>query len=44
MWTDFIIIVIMQVKVITPHECYIKFIIMEHEGRRLEGEVIINLI
>ena len=35
---------IVYVKVITPYECYIKFIITEHEDRRPEGEVIINLI
>ena len=32
------------VYVITPFECYIRFIITEPEGHRPKGEVIINLI
>ena len=32
------------VYVITPYECYIRFIITEHEGHRPKGEVIIILI
>ena len=38
------IYIYIYVYVMSCHECYIRFIITEHEGHRPEGEVIISLI
>ena len=42
--SDLALVGVLYVKVITPYECYIRFIITEHECRRPEGKVIIILI